>query len=51
MEVDNGTVVLVRLDAIGDFIMSYSAFCEYRSFYRNKRMILQPVGSGMEYSG
>ncbi len=40
MEVDNGTVVLVRLDAIGDFIMSYSAFCEYRSFYRNKRMIL-----------
>ena len=36
----NNTVVLVRLDAIGDFIMSYSIFCEYRKFYQNKKIIL-----------
>lgn len=33
-------VILVRLDAIGDFIMSYSVFCEYRKLYQNKKLIL-----------
>ena len=39
-DIYNNTVVLVRLDAIGDFIMSYSIFCEYRNLYQNKKIIL-----------
>ncbi|MCM1303081.1 MAG: glycosyltransferase family 9 protein [Lachnospiraceae bacterium] len=39
-DIAEDTVVLVRLDAIGDFIMSYGVFCEYRNFYRGKKIIL-----------
>jgi ADP-heptose:LPS heptosyltransferase len=39
-DTDNGNVVLVRLDAIGDFIMSYSIFKEYRNYYKDKHIIL-----------
>lgn len=31
---------MVRLDAIGDFIMSYGVFCEYRKLYQNQKIIL-----------
>lgn len=35
-----GKVVLMRLDAIGDFVMSYGVFQEYRTLYRDKKIIL-----------
>lgn len=35
-----GTVVLVRLDAIGDFVMSYGVFQEYRTLYQDKKIVL-----------
>lgn len=34
------TVILMRFDGIGDFIMSYSVFCEYRKFFQSKKIIL-----------
>lgn len=33
-------VVIIRLDAIGDFIMSYSILKEYRNYYKDKHIIL-----------
>ena len=34
------SIVLIRLDRIGDFVMSYSVFQEYRQYYTNRRIIL-----------
>lgn len=35
-----GMIVLIRLDAIGDFVMSYGVFQEYRILYRDKKIVL-----------